>query len=65
MVTPARAANSACAARAPNMPPGLSWPAQALRAFARHYTNERAPGEHVCMDWPESYDGMKSNYIGW
>ena len=48
------------------MPPGLSWPAQALRAFAPNYTNERAWGEHMCMAWLESYESeMKTNYVGW
>ena len=34
-------------------------------AFARNYTCDRVRGEHVHMDWPEFYDKMKTNYVGY
>ena len=34
-------------------------------AFAHNYTQSRAGGEHVCMDWPGFYEEMKANYMAW
>ncbi|KAI0329480.1 hypothetical protein GY45DRAFT_1324915 [Cubamyces sp. BRFM 1775] len=34
-------------------------------AFMRNHTQERAGGEHECLDWPAFYEEMKKNFLDW